>query len=106
MWRRKYKVKHSAPINPIEKGGLNMPDIESMISTQRIMCIKRYLDQYPAGWKIFLDFYLKSTGGKFLFDCNLDYGKLSVAAPHFYKQCLISWSSLTHINPFHIRRGC
>ena len=73
-----------------------MPDIESMISTQRMMCIKRY-----TGWKIFLiDFYLKSEGGKFLFHCNFDYGKLSVAAPPFYKQCLISWFLLTDIiNP-------
>ena len=42
-----------------------MPDIDSMISTQGIMCIKRYLDPYTAGWKFFLDSYLKKVGGKF-----------------------------------------
>ena len=60
----KDKVKRMAFINPIEKGGLKMPDIESMISVQRIICIKRYLSTNPASWKIFLDFYLKKSRGK------------------------------------------
>ena len=54
----KDKVKRAAFINPIDKGGLKMPNIESIISAQRIFCIKRYLSSDPAGWKIFLDFYL------------------------------------------------
>ena len=56
-----------------------MPDIASMISTQRILCIKKYLDNYPACWKFFLNFYLKNVGDKFLFHCNFDYRKLPVA---------------------------
>ena len=42
VWKGKDKVKRIAFINPIDKGGLKMPNIESMISAQRIICIKRY----------------------------------------------------------------
>ena len=44
IWKGKDKVKRAALINSIEEGGLTMPDIASMISTQRILCIKKYLD--------------------------------------------------------------
>ena len=76
-----------------------MPDIASMISTQRILCIKKYLDNYPAGWKFFLNFYLKNVGDKFLFHCNFDYRKLPVAVSEFYKECIQIWSSLNENNP-------
>ena len=35
-----------------------MPDLNSMISVQRIMCVKKYLTPYAASWKYFLDFHL------------------------------------------------
>ena len=99
IWKGKDKVKRAALINSIEEGGLTMPDIASMISTQRILCIKKYLDNYPASWKLFLNFYLKNVGGKFLFHCNFDYRKLPVAVPEFYKKCIQTWSSLNENNP-------
>ena len=48
VWKGKDKVKHTAFTNPIGKGGLKMPNIDSMISAQRIICIKRYLSSDPA----------------------------------------------------------
>ena len=56
VWRGKDKVRHTVLISPTEKGGLKMPDVESMISTQRIVCVKRYLFPSAASWKFFLDF--------------------------------------------------
>ena len=76
-----------------------MQDVASMISTQRILCIKKYLDVCPAGWKFFLGFYLKNVGDKFLFHCNFDYKKLSVAIPEFYQECIATWSLFTESNP-------
>ena len=76
-----------------------MPNIESMISAQRIICIKRYLSTNPAGWKIFLDFYLKKVGGKFLFHCNFNYARLPIILPEFYKECIVTWSLLNEDNP-------
>ena len=70
-----------------------------MISTERILCIKKYLDAYPAGWKFFFGFYLKNVGDKFLFHCSFDYKKLSVAIPEFCQECIATWSLLTESNP-------
>ena len=58
VWKGKDKVKWTTLINPIDKGGLKMPNIESMISAQSIIRIKRYISHEPATWKFFLDFYL------------------------------------------------
>ena len=99
VWKGKDKVKRRAFINPIDKGGLKMPNIESMISAQRIICIKRYLSIDPAGWKFFLDFCLKKVGGKFLFHCNFNYTKLPVTLPEFYKECIVAWTLLNEDNP-------
>ena len=78
---------------------MKIPNIESMISAQRIICIKRYLSTDPAGWKIFLDFYLKNVGGKFLFHCNFNYIKLPITLPEFYKECIVTWSRLNEDTP-------
>ena len=76
-----------------------MPNIESMISAQRIICIKRYLSTDPASWKLFLDFYLRKVGGKFLFHCNFNYTKLPISLPEFYKECIVSWTLSNEDNP-------
>ena len=85
---------------PIEKGGLKMPDVESMISAQRILCIKRFLaPDVAAGWKLFLRFLPKRSRGKFLFHCNVDHKKLSITLPEFCKECILAWTSLNENNP-------
>ena len=71
-----------------------MLDLESMISAQRVMCVKRCVENYGNPWKYVLDFYLKKVGGKFLFQCNFDY--LSITLPFFYRECLQAWSSMTN----------
>ncbi len=44
IWNGKDKVKRLALINDIEHGGLKMLDIEYMINAQRIMCLKKYIE--------------------------------------------------------------
>ena len=39
------KIKRSALINDIEDGGLRMLDIQSMIQAQRVMLLKRFVDE-------------------------------------------------------------
>ena len=46
IWNGKDKVKCSALINDIELGGLRMIDIDCMIKAQRIMCLKKYIEDY------------------------------------------------------------
>lgn len=76
VWKGKDKVKRKVLIKDIADGGLRMPDIESIIQSQRVMCVKKFLDGSPCSWKEFLSFYLNNVGGKLLFKCNFDLSKL------------------------------
>jgi len=73
--------------------------IKAQRVSQRVLCITKFLETNPAGWKVFLGFYLKKARGKFLFQCNFDFAKLPLALPDFYKECISTWSSLREDNP-------
>ena len=100
IWNGKDKVKRNVLTATIENGGLNMLDIDSMVHTKRVLCLKKYLEDYPSPWKFFLDERLLSVGGKFVLHCNLDSTKLPVMLPPFYKQCFDAWSDLNNKVPF------
>ena len=84
----KDKIKRLSLISGHENGGLRMPHIEAFIKSQRIMCMKKYLDSYNSTWKIFLDSYLADFVGSFLLKCNYDVRFLPKTLPKFYKECL------------------
>ena len=92
VWRGKDKIKRLALISEYEDGGLKMPHPESLIKTQRIVCLKRYLDDNNSLWKVSLSYYLKSVGTSFLFQCNFNPSRLPCKLPIFYKECLEAWS--------------
>ena len=71
-----------------------MIHLESYIEAQRIMCLKKYNENYSSTWKYILDFYLKKVGGKYLLQCNYEISKLPIEVPLFYKQCLQAWNFL------------
>ena len=73
-----------------------MLDIESMMLAQRIICLKKYIEDDVCSWKFFLDHYLEKVGGKFIVHCQFDTRKLPFSLPVFYKDCLEAWSSLTN----------
>ena len=76
-----------------------MLNIDSMIRTKHVFCLKKYLEDYPSPWKFFLDEQLLSVGGKFVLHCNLDITKLPVMLPPFSKQCFDAWSDLNNKVP-------
>ena len=41
IWNGKDKVKRNVMISEVERGGLNMLDIDSMDLTRRVICIKK-----------------------------------------------------------------
>ena len=90
IWKGKDKVKRSALINDIEDGGLKMLDLESMISAQRVICVKQYVEHYESPWKYVLDSYLDKVGGKLLFQCNFDHQTLPITLPIFYQRVFAS----------------
>ena len=94
IWNGKDKVKRNALTSNIEKGGLNMMDIESMVRAKRVICLKKYLEGYRSDWKIILSHRLLTVGGSFVLHCNFDISKLNVYLPLYYKQCFEAWSDL------------
>ena len=53
IWNGKDKVKRNVMISEVEKGGLNMLDIDYMVRTRRVICIKKHLEDYKSPWKAF-----------------------------------------------------
>ncbi len=49
-----------------------MLDIQSMISAQRVICSKKYMEDYNSTWKNIPDTFLRQVGRKFLLHCNFD----------------------------------
>ena len=94
IWKSNDKIKRSALINDIENGGLKMLDIESMISAQRVMTLRKYLTDGNSSWKGILDEFLCNVGGKCILFCYFDTRKLPAYIPAFYKECLDAWSNL------------
>jgi len=69
-----------------------MPHPESQIETQRIACLKRYLDDHSCSWKVFLSHYLKNVGTSFRRQCNFTPSRLPRKFTIFYEECLEAWS--------------
>ena len=73
IWNsRKDKIKRLTLVSDYKDGGLRMPHIETLIKTQRILCMKKHFDDHKSTWKVFLDSYLAEFGGAFLVKCNYD----------------------------------
>ena len=46
LWKGKDKIKRLALVSDYSDGGLKMPHLESTIKTQRIMCLKKFIENY------------------------------------------------------------
>jgi len=73
---------------------------ESLIATQRIVCVKRYFDDSVRPWKIFLSHYLKNVGSEFLLKWNFKLSSPLCKLPIFYKECLEAWSDFKSCTPY------
>ena len=101
VWKGKDKIKR---ISEYEDGCLKMPHIDSLIATQRIGCVKRYLDESAAPWRVFLSHYIKNAGFEFLLKCNFKLSCLPCKIPIYYKDCLETWSDSKGTHPLQNRK--
>ena len=99
IWNGKDKVKRCALISDIDQGGLKMLDIESMINARRVICLKKFLEDYPSTWKSFLNSRILSAGRSLILHCNFDTIKLKTQFPKYYKECFDAWSGLNNSTP-------
>ena len=72
-----------------------MLDIQSMILSQRVTALKRFIEDYNSPWKSILETFLGNIGGKSILYCNFDTRKLPIQLPDFYKECLDAWSDVS-----------
>ena len=76
-----------------------MLDIESMISAQRVMALKKYFADGNSSWKASLDEFLCNVGGKFNFFCDCDTHKFQAYIPAFHRVSRYNiWLELTNSN--------
>ena len=57
IWKGKDKIKRLALISDYKSGGLRMPHIQTMIDTQRIICLRKYTEDYISPWKQYSPFF-------------------------------------------------
>ena len=92
LWSgRKHKIKYTALIGSFCNGGIEFPDIKSRLETQRIMCIKRLVEQgktKTSPWKHIPLHHLNDIGGARGIRTNFNIKLLSRHIPSFYKSCL------------------
>ena len=78
-----------------------MLDIESMISARQVICLKKFLEDYPSAWKSFLNTSscIFPVGGSLILHCNFDTVKLKTQFPKCYKEYFDAWSGLNSRMP-------
>jgi len=81
IWKGNDKIKCTALINDIENSGLKMLDVQSMILSQRVMALKRFIEDYISPWKSILETLVENLFyAAILIQSNLDYPDL--LGPH------------------------
>ena len=93
VWNGKDKVKRCHLVGDYHEGGLKMVDLEIKIRTQRVIWVKRLLDDSENPWKYLPTILLDKLGGKDILRgcpdiCTIKKSNLT----EFYKECLIAWS--------------
>ena len=66
----------------------------SDIQAQRIVCIKKYWENYKSTWKNIFEYYLSKVDGKCLLCYKFNISKLLIDISPYYKDCLSDWSFL------------
>jgi len=69
-----------------------MLDIQSMILSQRIIALERFIEDYNSPWKSVL---IGDISKASILCCNIDTRELPIYLPDFYKECLDVWSAVS-----------
>jgi len=98
MWNGKGdKIKRDIMTTNYDEGGLNIPDFQTVCTSQKITWVKRYVDSNikNSQWGKLIDYVYKHVGGKFIFRCNtsMEEVKTLTIRSQFWKHVLISWCS-------------
>jgi hypothetical protein len=90
VWNNKPpKIKTTTIISDIEYGGLKMPNFETIVSTQKIMWVKRVLDNTEGKWKALAIELMGLTEQQLKSKLSLEY--INHKQTPFYYQVLHEW---------------
>ena len=88
------KIKRTSLISNYDEGGLKAPNLDTIVKTQRLMWIKRFLYSSDHNWKQIMTWQLSKIGGKDILEntnISVKYLIKSDMMP-FYRDTLIAWS--------------
>ena len=96
VWNgKKPKIKRETLIGPKEKGGLDLPEYETIIKSLLCAWVKRMKDGAQNDWMTIPSFYVEKVGGTLIFDCSYDLDLLELnSMPAFYIDILKSWAEV------------
>ena len=95
VWNnKKPKIKRDTLIGPKERGGLDLPEFETISKLLQSAWVQRMKNGVDDQWMLIPLFYLKNVGGPFIFDC--DYVKFLGLnnLPIFYADVLNTWAEI------------
>ena len=72
-----------------------MPHIQSKILTQRIICLKKCIENYYSPWKLILLECIKIMVKSFCYTAITNVIDLLKHLPQFYRECLEVWAKLS-----------
>ena len=96
VWNNKPpKIKRGTMIGPKEKGGLDLPDYDSIRKSLLAAWTKRMINGINEGWMAIHSLYLDRIGGFLIFDCNYNTNLLNLQGmPQFYVDVLKAWGDV------------
>ena len=96
VWNnKKPKIKRDTLIGPKERGGLDLPEFETISKSLQTAWVQRMKKGVEDQWMSIPLFYLKNVGGPFIFDCDYDVKFLDLSnIPIFYTDVLNTWAEV------------
>ena len=90
-----HKVKKNVFIQDYKSGGHSMPDLRSVIQTQKLKWVKLYLNNHNCYWRLTMEELLHTENLNILLRSNFCVDEFSDIPP-FYSEVLRALSKITH----------
>lgn len=96
IWNgKKPKIKRDTLIGPKDRGGLDLPEYNTVSKSLQCAWVKRMKEGAEKQWMTIPSFYLENIGGLFIFECNYDLKLLKFnSMPVFYIDVLKAWAEV------------
>ena len=93
--KKKFAIKRQVLYKEYEKGGLKMLNFDCLQKSQRIMWIKRFVNDPNSSWATVFNSLFSMYGGFELFiRCNYKVNLLSKNIPLYYRTMLHNWNGI------------